>query len=77
MLVGQYTETHHEMDIRYGTTAAIQCLCISLMAVCWSLIKSISRWDDSNDLDQILGKAGELFKCVNKLKLLEVENYSQ
>ena len=47
------------------------------MAVCWSLIKSISRWDDNNDLDQILGKADKLFKCVNKFKLLEVENYSQ
>ena len=69
--------THHQGDTHYGTTAGIQCLCISLMAVCWSLIKSISRWDDSNDLDQILGKADELFKCVNKLKLLEVENYSQ
>ena len=43
------------------------------MVVCWSLIKSISRWD-SNDLDQILRKGGELFKSLNKFKLLGVED---
>ena len=32
--------THNQEDICYGSTAGIQCLCISLMAVCWSLIKS-------------------------------------
>ena len=64
--------THHQGDIRYGSTAGIQCLCISLIAVCWSLIKSISRWD-SNDLDRILRKGDELFKSLNKFKLLGVE----
>ena len=64
---------HHQGDIRYGSTAGIQCLCISLMAVCWSLIKSISRWD-SNDLDRILRKSDELFKSLNKFKLLGVED---
>ena len=62
---------HHHGDICYGTTASIQCLCISLMALCWSLIKSISRWD-SIDLDQVTGKGDELFKPLNKLKLLGV-----
>ena len=65
--------THHQGDTHYGTTAGIQCLCISSMAVCWSIIKSISRWD-SNDLDQILRKGGELFKSLNKFKLLGVED---
>ena len=41
------------------------------MAVCWSLIKSISRWD-SNDLDQILKKGDEFFKSLNKFNLLGV-----
>ena len=40
--------THYQGDIRYGSTAGIQCLCISLMAVCWDLIKSVSRWDSNN-----------------------------
>ena len=65
--------THHQGNICYGSTAGIQCLCISLMVVYWSLIKSISRWD-SNDLDQILRKDDELFKSLNKFKLLGVEN---
>ena len=33
--------THHQGNICYGSTAGIQCLCISLMVVYWSLIKSI------------------------------------
>ena len=53
--------TRHQRDIHYGTTADIQCLCISLMGVCWSLIKSISRWD-SNEFDWILTKGDDLFK---------------
>ena len=65
--------THHQGDIRYGSTAGIQCLFISFIAVCWSLIKSISRWD-SNDLDRILRKGDELFKSLNKFKLLGVED---
>ena len=62
---------HHHENICYGTTASIQCLCISLMAVCWSLIKSISR-RDSIDLDPVTGKGDELFKPLNKFKLLGV-----
>ena len=61
--------TNHQGDIRYGTTTGIQCSCISLMAVCWSRIKSISRWN-SNDLDRILRKSDELFKSLNKFELL-------
>ena len=53
--------THHQGDIRYGSTVGIQCLCISLMAVDWSVIKSTSRWDN-NDLDRTLRKGDELFK---------------
>ena len=60
-------------EYSYETTAGIQCLCVSLMAVCWSLIKSISKWD-SNDFDQILRKGDELFKSLNKFKLLGVED---
>ena len=57
--------THHQGDIRYGTFAGIQCLCMSLMAVCWGLIKSISRWDGI-DLDKILRKDDELFESLSK-----------
>ena len=67
--------THHQGDIHYETTAGIQYLCISLMAVCWSLIKSISRWD-SNDIDRTLRKGDVLFKSLNKFKLLRIEDLS-
>ena len=67
--------THHQGDIHYRTTAGIQHLCISLMAVCWSLIKSISRWD-SNDIDRTLRKGDVLFKPFNKFKLLRIEDLS-
>ena len=56
--------THHQGDIHYGTSSGIQCLCMSLMAAGWSLIKSISRWD-SIDFDQILRKGDELCKSLN------------
>ena len=35
--------TNHQGDISYGSTVSIQWLCISLMAACGRLIKSISR----------------------------------
>ena len=27
--------THHQGDIRYGTTAGIQCSRMSIMSICW------------------------------------------
>ena len=65
--------TNHQGDISCGSTLSIQYLCISLMAACWRLIKSISRWG-SNDLNRILRKGDELFKSINKFKLLRVED---
>ena len=65
--------THNQGDILYGSTAGIQCLCISLMAACWSLIKCLSRWDN-NELDRILRKSDALFKSLNKFELFGVED---
>ena len=65
--------THNQGDILYESTAGIQCLCISLMAACWSLIKCLSRWDN-NELDRILRKSDALFKSLNKFKLFGVED---
>ena len=47
--------THHQSDIRYGMFRGIQCSCMSLMSVFWTLFKSVSIWD-SFDLDCILQK---------------------
>ena len=60
--------THHKEDILYGTTAGVECMFISFMGDCWSLIKTISRWD-GNDLDWILGKCDEFLKSLNKLEI--------
>ena len=60
-------------DIRYGTTAGIQCSCMSLMSICWSIVKTIARWD-SDDLDRILQNGDCLFKSLSIYRLLGVED---
>ena len=32
--------THDDGDIRYGISRGMQCSCMSLMSVCWTLFKS-------------------------------------
>ena len=53
--------THHQGDVRYGTTRGIECSCTSLISVSWTLFRSPGRWDKL-DLDGILGKGDQLFK---------------
>ena len=59
--------THHQGDIRYGMMNGIQCLCMSLMSVCWALFTSASKWD-SFGLDCILRKGDLLFKSLNNYR---------
>ena len=59
--------THHQGGIRYGMLNGIQCLCMSLMPVCWALFKSASIWD-SVGLDCILRKGDLLFKFLNNYR---------
>ena len=33
--------THHQGDIRYGATTGIQCSCMSLKSICWSILNWI------------------------------------
>ena len=47
--------TPHQGDIRYGMSRCMQCSSMSLMLVCWTLFKSVSKWD-SFDLDLTLQK---------------------
>ena len=65
--------THHQGDIKYGMLRGIQCSCMSLMSVCWTLFKSESI-SDSFDLDYILQKEDLLFKSLNKYRYLGIEN---
>ena len=68
--------THHQGDIRYGMLRGIQCSCMSLMSVCWTLFKSVSIWD-SFDLDCILQKGFFLFKSLNKYRYLSMKDLPQ
>ena len=68
--------THHQGDIRYGMTMGMQCSCMSLMSVFWTLFKSVSIWD-SFDLDCILQKWDFLFKSLNKYRYLGLEELPQ
>ena len=36
--------THDSGDIRYGISKGMQCSCMSLMSVCWTLFKSARIW---------------------------------
>ena len=54
----------------------IQFPCMSLMSVCWTLFKSVSKWD-SFDLDCILQKGDLLFKSLNNYRHLGMENLPQ
>ena len=65
--------THHRGDVRYGTTRVIQCSCMSLMWVSWTLFRSPGRWDKLG-LDSILGKGNQLFKSVGKCRYLGMED---
>ena len=61
--------THHQGDISYEMLRGVQCSCMSLMSVCWTLFKSTSIWD-SFDLDCILQKGNLLFKSLNNYRYL-------
>ena len=37
--------THHQGDVRFGTSRSIQCSCMSLMLVPWALFRSPDMWD--------------------------------
>ena len=65
--------TSHQGDIRYGMSKGMQCSCMSLMSVCWTLSKPVSIWD-SSDLDCILQKGDFLFKYLNKYGYLGMED---
>ena len=68
--------TYHQGDIRYGMSTGIQCPCMSLMSVFWTLFKSISIWDFFN-LDCILQKGDLLFKSLNNNRYLGMKDLLQ
>ena len=65
--------SHHQGDTRYGITRGLQCLCIALMPICWTLFKRVILWD-SFELDSILENGDQLFKDINLLRYLSVDD---
>ena len=68
--------THHQGDVRYGTSRGIQCSCMSLISLSWTLFKSPGLWEKF-DLDCILGKGDQLFKFIGKFRYLGIEDLPQ
>ena len=62
----------HQAHPKFGDTSGIQCACNSLFAICWSSIKRVSIWK-SQDLDYVLEYGDALFKDVNILRPLSIE----
>ena len=58
--------SHHHGDVRYGASSGIQCSCMSLISVSWTLFKSPGLLNKF-DLDCILGKGDQLSKFIDNL----------
>ena len=69
-------ETHYRGDVRYGVPLGIQCSCMSLVSVIWTLFKSPGLWD-KYDLDSILDKGNQLFKLIGKFRYFGMKNLPQ
>ena len=68
--------THHQGDVRYGASRGIQCSCMSLISVSWTLFKFLGLWDKF-DSDSIIGKEDQLFKIIGKFRYLGMEDLPQ
>ena len=68
--------THHQVNVWCSASRGIQCSCMSLIFVSWTLLKSPGLWDKF-DLDHILGKGDQLFKFVGKFRYLWMEGLAQ
>ena len=57
----------------FGETDGIQCACNALFAICYSKIKKPGSWNTC-DLDYVLIKGDQLFKSINLMRYLGVED---
>ena len=56
-----------------GRTAAVQCACNSLFALCWSQVKTVSRWSKSG-LNHVLTEGDLLYKSLNVVDMLTADD---
>ena len=76
--------TFHQGNLKYGTTAGIQCRSNAFVAICFSVVKRVSIWK-SFDLDYILDQGDKLMKlleargalCIDQLPLsVDIEGFN-
>ena len=60
-------------DPKFGHSAGLQCVAMSLYAAAFSCLKQITRWSDKT-LDSILEKGNDLFNLINKDRYLGVDD---
>ena len=68
---------HHQGHIRYGASRSIQCSCMSLISVSWTLFEAPGLWDKLWDVDSTLGKGDKLFEFIGKFRWLGMEDLPQ
>ena len=66
--------SHHQGDSRYGISSGMQCSCMSLMSICWTMFKKlVARWD-MFELDSILENGDKLFKDIQLFRYLGIDD---
>ena len=68
--------THHQGNVKYGTSRGIQYSYMPLMSINWTLFRSPGLWDKF-DFDWVLGKGDQLFKFMGKFRYLGMEDLPQ
>ena len=66
---GSYNQGHG----RFGATAGMQCTCISLFSLCWSVNLKVSIWQ-SHDLDYILCTGDKIYKDLGVSNYLNADD---
>ena len=58
---GSFNQGHPQ----FGVTSGMQCACNSLFSICWSTVRRVALWKNT-DLDYILINGDEIFKKLGK-----------
>ena len=73
-LMKSVTASYHQGDISmFGETAGRQCLCNSIYAIVWSMLKTIGTWNEQ-DLNHILNEGDKLYKAKNTCNFLSTDD---
>ena len=59
----------HQGNPIFGRTVGVQCACNSLFALCWSQVKTVSRW-----LNHVLTEGDLLYKSLNVVDMLTADD---